>query len=762
LYLPFFSLFLNRRRAETTPMDTLVAAIDVAIPLHLDSTFHYLVPPELAAEMATGKRVLVPFGRRRLIGLVLGPVESAAELKPVIALLDPEPLLTSHELEFLRWASSYYLHPLGEVVRAALPAGLLAPPRPESQDESPRDQRLAIQREPFFRVSAGCEAHPRLGSRALEIFGALAATDELSRAELRTLFGEPGPQLKRLVELGLITREEREVYRDPFREEIVPRDEKLLLNSHQAAACAALSAALHRNSFAPFLLHGVTGSGKTEVYLQTIATAMESGKNALVLVPEIALTPQLVKRFRRRFPCPIAVLHSGLSNGERYDEWRRIRRGEVRIVIGARSAIFAPLADLGIIVVDEEHEPTYKQSEGFRYNARDLALVRGKRSGAVVLLGSATPLLTTIHGAREGKLQLLELPERVRGLPLPEIAVSDLRGRKGTTLSGPLLKALGQNLENGGQTLVFLNRRGFATYLVCGDCGYVFRCPNCSVTLTYHRKADRVACHYCDYSIPAPSACPECKGGAITHLGQGTERVEDELRERFPQARIARMDRDTTTGKGGHARVLKGLEEGTTDILVGTQMIAKGHDFPGVTLVGVLAIDSILNFPDFRSAERAYQLLTQVVGRAGRGDNPGRVVVQSLMPEHYAIARALAHDGAGFYREELIFREEAGYPPFAHLAALHFSGNREEPVKTGAGGAAALLNRLRRSRGGRVEILGPVPAPLAKVRGRYRWQILLKSRRRDTLHGLLKAFHTEWSSPAGIRTFIDVDPVELM
>ena len=743
-------------------MDTLVSAIDVAIPLHLHSTFHYLVPPELASEITTGKRVLVPFGRRRMVGLVLGPVESSGELKPVIALLDPEPLLTADELEFLRWASSYYLHPLGEVIRAALPAGLLSPPRSDEQGEALTNHRASIQHEPFFLITTGSKAHPRLGSRAQAIFGAITAAGELSRKELRRQFGEPGEQLKRLVELGLITREERELYRDPFREEVVLRDEELLLNEHQAAACDAVVAALHRKTFAPFLLHGVTGSGKTEVYLQTIARAMEIGKNALVLVPEIALTPQLVKRFRRRFTCGIAVLHSGLSTGERYDEWRRIRRGEVRIVIGARSAIFAPLANMGIIVVDEEHEPTYKQSEGFRYNARDLALVRGKRAHAVVILGSATPLLTSIQGAKEGKLTSLELPERVRGLPLPEIAVSDLRGRKGTTLSGLLLKALGQNLESGGQTLLFLNRRGFATYLVCGDCGHVFRCPNCSVTLTYHRKTERIVCHYCDYSLPAPTACPGCQGGGITFLGQGTERVEEELLERFPEARIARMDRDTTSGKGGHARILKGLEEGSTDILVGTQMIAKGHHFPGVTLVGVLAIDSILNFPDFRSGERAFQLLTQVMGRAGRGDNPGQVVVQSLMPEHYAIARALAHDSAGFYAEELLFRQEAGYPPFAHLAALHFSGNLEESVQRGAKEAVALLIRLRRSRGGRVEILGPVAAPLSKIRGRYRWQLLLKCRRRDTLHGLLKAFQDEWRPPTGIRSFIDVDPVEMM
>ncbi len=540
------------------------------------------------------------------------------------------------------------------------------------------------------------------------------------------------------------------------------RDRPLCLNGAQGAALALLIAAAETGGFAPFLLHGVTGSGKTEVYLQAIAHVLGQGKTALVLVPEIALTPQLVKRFKRRFDCGIAVLHSALSDGERFDEWRRIRRAEAKIVIGARSAIFAPLERIGMIVVDEEHDGSYKQSEGLRYNARDLALVRGKMERACVLLGSATPLVTSYHAAQNGKLGYLHLPHRVRDLPMPTVELLDGRGRKGETFLPEMNAALESNLGQDGQTLLFINRRGFATFLVCAECGHVLHCPNCSVTLTYHRRKERHFCHYCDYSIPAPSICPSCQSPAITLLGRGTERVEEEVKALFPQARVSRMDRDTTRGRGGHARILKGVEEGSIDILIGTQMIAKGHDFPGVTLVGVVSADATLNLPDFRSAERTFQLITQVMGRAGRGDAPGRVLVQSLAPDHYAITRAASHDFAGFYAEELEYRREAGYPPFAHLAALIFSGNSEAAVEKGAEAAAALLRTVRQELRSRVEILGPAAPPLAKIRGRYRWQVLLKSTGRTDLHRLLAAFKGSVKLPATVRLAIDIDPVDML
>jgi primosomal protein N' (replication factor Y) len=745
--------------------------LEVAIPLPLDMVFHYAVPPQLAELATIGKRVLVPFGRRKLTGYLLGFLpNTGAPLKEISEVLDEEPLFNADELEFLRWTAGYYLHPLGEVLKAALPAGINIKSRWQTAlalDGSTVTEEVLtggkkVKTALFYRpVSAPGGGNPLKGKR-LQVMEFLRMTGEASAAVLRRECGADSTMLRNMQSLGLLTGEEREVYRDPFREEVFAHDTPLLLNTEQSVVMASLAEALAGGSFAPFLLHGVTGSGKTEIYLQAIADVLARGKTALVLVPEIALTPQLVGRFKRRFRQGIAVLHSGLSDGERYDEWRRIRRGEAEIVIGARSAIFAPLERIGIIVVDEEHESSYKQSEGFRYNARDLALVRGKMAKACVLLGSATPLVTTFHAARSGRLGYLHLPHRVRDLPMPTTELLDARGQKGETFLPSLVAALTENVAQGGQSLLFLNRRGFATYLVCQDCGHVLRCPNCAVTLTYHRGRGRHLCHYCDYAIPAPSVCPTCQSPEIVLLGRGTERVEEEVAALFPTARVSRMDRDTTRGRGGHARVLKGLEDGSTDILIGTQMIAKGHDFPGVTLVGVVSADATLNLPDFRSSERTFQLITQVMGRAGRGDAPGRVLVQTLAPEHYALRRAVAHDFAGFYEEELAFRRETGYPPFTFLAGITLSGNNATAVEKGGDATAFELRRLKQELKLRVEILGPVSAPLGKIRGRFRWQILLKAPRRADLHRLLREFRGRLTLPAVVRLVIDIDPVDML
>ena len=759
----------------TTPSTHIV---EVAIPLPLEGNFHYLVPARLVPLALPGTRVLVPFGRRKVTGYLLGDVpEASGELKEVLEVLDEAPLFTASELEFYRWIAGYYLHPLGEVIKMALPAGinLVSRYRCETAEDGTPVLRefLAggknVRTERFYAsIPDHTGAKPRgKGVEILEFLHYLRENGEgeqgeMSGAALRARFGHCTPQLNRLVELRSVRCVEREVYRDPFRAESFGKDSVLQLNPDQAAAFAAIGAALATGVFAPFLLHGVTGSGKTEVYLHAIAQVLALGKSALVLVPEIALTPQLVWRFKRRFDCGIAVLHSGLSDGERYDEWRRIRRGEAVIVIGARSALFAPLSRLGIIVVDEEHEGSYKQSEGVRYNSRDLALVRGKLASAVVVLGSATPLVTSYYAARQGRLGYLHLPDRVRDLPMPETWMLDARGERGKTFLQPLVHAIEENLDAGGQTLLFLNRRGFATYLVCQACGHVLHCPNCEVTLTYHRGKGRHVCHYCDYSLLPPAVCPTCKGGEITLLGRGTERVEDEVKELFPLARVARMDRDSTKGKGGHARVLKALEDGSIDILIGTQMIAKGHDFPGVTLVGVVSADASLNLPDFRSSERTFQLVTQVMGRAGRGDKPGRVLVQTLAPEHYALTHAVNHDYEGFYAQEIAFREDVGYPPFAHLAALTISGVAAPQAENSAQEAASLLRKIKGDCRLRVEILGPVTAPLGKVRGRFRWQILLKGKERSELHRILFHFRAGYSHPSAVRLVVDVDPVEML
>jgi primosomal protein N' (replication factor Y) (superfamily II helicase) len=752
--------------------------VDVAIPLPLEGSFHYLVPERLRALAVPGTRVLVPFGRRKVTGYLLGEVASAAgELKEVLEVLDEAPLFTPQELEFYRWIAGYYLHPLGEVIKMALPAGINVVSRyrcETAEDGTPVLREFlsggkSVRVEKFYTSLPDPPVKPRgKGVEILEFLDYLRENGEggeegeMSGPALRARFGNCTPQLNRLVELRAVRCVEREVYRDPFRLESFGKDTVLQLNADQEAAFSKIGAAIATGVFSPFLLHGVTGSGKTEVYLQAIALALQAGRTALVLVPEIALTPQLVGRFKRRFDCGIAVLHSGLSDGERYDEWRRIRRGEAVIVIGARSALFAPLDSLGVIVVDEEHEGSYKQSEGVRYNSRDLALVRGKMASAVVVLGSATPLVTSYYAAQQGRLCYLHLPNRVRELPMPETFMLDARGQRNKTFLPQLVNAIEDNLDAGGQTLLFLNRRGFATYLVCQACGHVLRCPNCEVTLTYHRGKGRHVCHYCDFSLAAPSVCPSCKASEITLLGRGTERVEDEVKELFPLARVARMDRDSTKGKGGHARVLKALEDGSVDILIGTQMIAKGHDFPGVTLVGVVSADASLNLPDFRSSERTFQLVTQVMGRAGRGDKPGRVLVQTLAPEHYALTFAVAHDFEGFYAHEIAFREDVGYPPFAHLASLTFSGVALPQTENSAQEAASLLRKIKGDCRLRVEILGPVTAPLGKVRGRFRWQILLKGRERSELHRILFHFRAGFIHPAAVRLVVDVDPVEML
>ncbi len=738
--------------------------IEVAVPLYLDRTFHYLVPEPLQGSAITGHRALVPFGNRKLTGYILGPVVTSdvAHLKEIVAILDSEPLWTPRELEFYRWVAYYYQHPLGEVLRTALPAGINIQTRKGigGEAETLTGGKTPL-REKYYLPVAGATTSRQPGAKALAILTVIQENGDISAPELRSRFGTCTSQLKRLTELGLVREKEREIYRDPFKKQVVRRDEPRPLHTHQKQALDTIAASLDRQEFAPFLLYGVTGSGKTEVYLQAISHALAAGMNALVLVPEIALTPQLTGRFQARFGGGIAILHSALSDGERYDEWRRIRRGLARIVIGARSAIFAPLDSIGIIIVDEEHEASFKQSDGLRYNARDLALVRGRLERAAVVLGSATPAVTTLYAANQQRLQLLELPERVEGRPMPQVMLVEMR--KGSeAISPPLAAALAETLEQHRQSIVFLNRRGYATFLVCNDCGKPLTCPNCSVTLTYHRQRGESLCHYCDYAVPAPGTCPSCNGTTLSELGIGTEKLEQQLKDLQPTARLLRMDSDTTSGKGSHGRLLAKMNDGSADILIGTQMIAKGHDFPEVTLVGVVNAEASLGMPDFRAAERTYQLLSQVIGRAGRGTIPGQVILQAVDTEHYAIKAAATHDAAGFYRQELEFRQEAGYPPFSHLAAYAISGLSEQGVTEQAEAAARLLMRLKGELKVRVEILGPAPAPIYRLRNRFRRQILLKAPNRNDLHRLLALWRCRAKVDANVRISVDIDPVDLM
>jgi primosomal protein N' (replication factor Y) len=537
------------------------------------------------------------------------------------------------------------------------------------------------------------------------------------------------------------------------------------LTSHQEIVLHEILKGMHSKRFSPFLLHGVTGSGKTEIYLRAIEEVLNQGREAIVLVPEISLTPQLLSRFKDRFGENLSLLHSGLGRGERYDQWRRIWKGEVKIALGARSAIFAPFKEVGIIIVDEEHDPSYKQEEKLKYHARDLAVVRAKQDEATLLLGTATPSLESFYNAEKGKFHLLSLPERIEGKPLPRVEVVDIKGEAGL-LSEKVRMALQKNVEEKKQSLLFLNRRGFAHFILCPDCGFTFKCPNCSVTLTHHLKDHSLRCHYCDYRISAPGSCPQCQGDRLKGMGIGTERLEQEIRSLFPEAQVGRMDRDTTSRRRAHQQILKGLESGKIDILVGTQMIVKGHDFPNVTFVGVVSADTSLHFPDFRSSERTFQLLTQVAGRAGRGEVLGEVIIQTFNPDHYSILKAKDHDFLGFYQEECQFRKALDYPPFSRLINFRLTGNSEKGIETMAeelGKAGRALLKKKYPKG--IEILGPSAAPFTKMRGKFRWQMLLKGRSSQLLHQFaqeLGSYMDAQTKGRGVHLDIDVDPVFIL
>ena len=725
----------------------LVALVAIAAPI--DRPLSYLLPERLQARAAVGMRLRVPLGRRSAVGFLLELAPGEGEgLKEVAELLDEAPLFAAGMVPFFRWAADYYQFPLGEVIRTALPAGLAG-----------KGSAAPILQEKYYRPLP--QGGRPSGARQREICEFIAARGEASLSELRAAFAGPHAPLARLLELGCLEMREAERLRDPFLAQAVPADRPVVPTAEQAAALEALGQALAQQKFAPFLLHGVTGSGKTEVYLRAIAETLERGRQALVLVPEIALTPQLVGRFRARFGDRggLAVLHSGLSDGERYDAWRSIARGEVNIVIGARSAVFAPLERLGILVVDEEHETSYKQGEGFRYHARDLALLRGQMAGATVVLGSATPSITTFERARSGQTGYLRLKQRAEARPLPAVELVDMRTTPfGEVLSAPLIAAIEEMLAAGEQGVLLLNRRGFSPYLLCADCGATFRCPNCEITLTYHQGRRQLRCHYCDYQQTPPELCPACFGGNVMPEGVGTERLEESLGGLFPGARIGRMDRDTTGRKGAHQELVTAMEARQLDLLVGTQMVAKGHDFPGVTLVGVINADTTLNFPDFRSAERTFSLLTQVAGRAGRGERPGRVLIQTYTPEHYALVCATQHDYQAFYEQEIAFRQELGYPPCGYLVNLVLAGNEPARVQQSATVLAAALEQVACG----VEVLGPAPCPLARLRGKTRLQILLKCSTRPPLRRLLPQIPSlRRQIAAGVTLSVDVDPVDM-
>ena len=731
----------------------------MAVPAPLREPLTYAVPEALGSRIEVGMRVLVPLGRRRVTGVVTGfqPRSPVAGTREVAECLDHEALLDEAFLKLCRWAADYYVAPLGEVLAAALPPLL----RTES------------------RVVAAFARYPEelRGGIDREVLDALRRAP-MTPAALSRRFPRRGVKaaLDRLAEAGAVTLEDRlrghvrEARRrkQPVPEETpgaAPASRAPALTREQRRALGAMDERLGEGGFETVLLHGVTGSGKTEVYLQAMERVRRRGRQCLILVPEIALTPQLLDRLEARFPGDVAVLHSGLASAERWRQWWRIVHGAVNVVAGARSAVFAPVRNLGLIVVDEEHDHGYKQEEGVRYHARDLAVVRGRIVGCPVILGSATPSVESYHNARSGRYRLAELTGRVESRPMPEVEVVDLktvpaRPARDGIFSAPLLQALQENHALGRQSLVFLNRRGFASFLQCQACGFVVRCPHCSISLTYHLGRDSTFCHHCGFRRRKADACPGCGNLSLGEVGFGTERVEHELRRLLPKARIGRMDRDTTGPRGAQERIFRSWEKGDLDILVGTQMIAKGHDVGGVTLVGVVLADSSLNLPDFRAAEKTFQIISQVAGRAGRARGPGRVIVQTLAPGHYCFDRAKVHDYRGFFATETGFRRELGYPPFRHLVHLRLDGAHEGRV---ARGARELVRGLRRDPAGdAVEILGPAPAPISRLRNRYRWQILLKGRSRPTLLALARRAVALMPGGKAVRIHVDVDPYHML
>jgi primosomal protein N' (replication factor Y) len=773
--------------------------VDVAVPVPLSQPFTYEVPTELTAKVQPGARVLCEFGRRKLVGVVLGvalrpaapapldatapqrtlkgiadaPPPPAARWKPIVAVVDAEPVLPAELLGFLRQLSEYYFAPIGEVLRLALPALERDQVRAlkAQGDLADRSRQVGGRKVAFARPTDAIEPPGSLRGQAAAILALLRGTGEQPVARLSERFGNARAAVKKLSDLGLAAVELREPPRDPFFSTIAARDTPPALNEAQAIAAARIEAALGSDPTAAraFLLFGVTGSGKTEVYLRAIAACLAAGRGALVMVPEIALTPQLVARFRARFGDDLAVIHSALGDADRHAMWTRLRRGEVKVAIGARSALFAPVPDLGLVIVDEEHDASFKQEEGVRYQARDMALLRAHRAHAVAVLGSATPSLEAMGLCQRGKIVELTLPDRaVREASLPAVTIVDIRrmgaGPTGDRLiSLPLHRALEQTLAAREQAILFLNRRGFAPSVLCDACGAVETCHACSVALTYHRAhGGRMRCHYCDYEAPLPNVCSACHAPTLILEGLGTERLEATIAGAFPSARVARLDRDVAGGARSEA-IIERMRAGEIDVLVGTQMVTKGHDLPNVTLVGVINADAALSIPDFRAAERGFQLLVQVAGRAGRRERAGKVLIQTRSPEHIAIQFAAQHDVRGFLARELGDRHEVGYPPYSRLALLRIDAVDEDLARSTAARLAASARTAPESLARRVDVLGPAAAPIARLRGRFRFRVLLRARERGPLRAVLAALgDVRTSVDRRVRVAIDVDPVSML
>ncbi|WP_285527557.1 primosomal protein N' [Bacillus altitudinis] len=789
----------------------------------IDRPFDYRVPDRFKGLVKAGMRVVVPFGPRKIQGFVTKIKEEtdvqSGNIKDIVDLFDLSPVLTDELLELSHWLTektlSYHITALQSMLPAAMKAKyekeiqvLSAEELPQSlkelfgQQESilyadiPPEQLKPIQKhvqkghlEVRYHVSQKSgkkkvrtlqiavtkekleEKQKQLKKNAMKQKALLTFLFQANETtflakDLQQQTGASSQTIKALIQEGLLTESYEEIYRDPYRDREFTPSTPLDLTTEQAEAAKPIHQAVSDEKHETFLLHGVTGSGKTEIYLQTIDHVLQKGKEAIVLVPEISLTPQMVQRFKERFGSNVAVLHSGLSTGEKYDEWRKIHRKEVKLVVGARSAVFAPFENLGMIIIDEEHESSYKQEEMPRYHAKDVAIERAGRHQCPVVLGSATPSLESYARAKKGVYTLLTLKRRVNQQQLPHVSLIDMREelRNGnrSMFSEELMLRLKEVLERKEQAVLFLNKRGYSSFVMCRDCGYVEQCPHCEISLTYHRFQKRLKCHYCGHEAPVPAECPECHSEHIRYFGTGTQRVEEELTKVLPEARVIRMDVDTTSRKGAHEKLLTSFGNKEADILLGTQMIAKGLDFPDVTLVGVLSADTSLHIPDFRSSEKTFQLLTQVSGRAGRHEKAGSVIIQSYTPSHYSIELTKQHDYEAFYEQEMLHRRHQSYPPFYFLAMVTVS---HEEVTKAAHVTDKIVQFLKMNCAPNTRILGPAASPIAKIKDRYRYQCVIKYKRENELASLLRKIQDHYQKEMEQKQLmisIDMNPYMMM
>lgn len=724
----------------------------IALPIPGKCVFDYLVPQELQAKLQPGMRVRVPFGRRMATGFCTGTSQNSdvplEKLREIHSLLDESPVVDSVMLKFTKWWAQYYYCSEGEALSATVPSEI-------GRHGTNRETVVELDRSRDLEedvADSKCPAQSR-------ILRFLKECDRpLSRQEVLRKLRVSASALDALCRKGAVRLTTREKDIDPFAGLPCPPLALPVLTSEQEAVLRDITAALDRKNFQPFLLFGITGSGKTEIYIRAIEHCVALGKQAIVLVPEIALTPQTVIRFKQRFP-NVAVLHSGLSPAQRAHQWQQIEHGKVPVIIGARSALFAPTRNLGIIVVDEEHEPSFKQQNSPRYHARDLAVKRAQVYGAVVVLGSATPSMESYYNAITGKYRLERIVSRIGNARLPEFITIDMREecrdqKRFAYLSRYLLRKIERCLQDKEQVILFLNRRGFATSILCPMCGFQAVCKHCAVSLTYHQKTQRALCHYCGYDVLPPEKCPVCGLDGIRFTGAGTQRIEKSLRAIFPGARIMRMDSDSMTTRHRYEEAFLAVSRQEVDILLGTQMVAKGLDFPNVTLVGIISADSVLQIPDLRAAERTFQLMVQVGGRAGRGQKPGQVVLQTFHPDHYAIAYARTQDYEAFARQELAVRKELQYPPTGKLLRVIVEGKDEGKVIEHSRKLALAVAGIERA-----EILGPAPAPVAKVNDRHRWHIIIKSGALEVIAQCAGAILPLSNGNGRIKVHIDRDPI---